>query len=187
MRHGSAAASRPGASDSGSPVAPSVGVELRRQRQIAHQRSGNFSVAAVGPRPGSIQRVPVEAPLVQHHPPAAEIGQAGTFRAAPIVARRRLRGAPALPLVRGAHQPVAEVGILRRVENDGAADRLVEDDQPLAAASVARYAGGRCRHADPDAGRDMPGARRLDPRPWPSDLKRVQSTNWIGFGSSLHS
>jgi DDE superfamily endonuclease len=106
---------------------------LRRRRPT--KSNSYLADAPVRVPPRRRQRVPAEAPLVQHQPAAAQVGEAGALDAAPAVVRHHDRRRPVRPLVGRSRQQVVDQRLLQRVQDEGAPRRPVERHQQLAAAA----------------------------------------------------
>ena len=117
MRHRLAAAPRPGRDSLGRIEECAVDIELRREGQASQQIGRHAKIVAIGSPARRGQRIPEEAPLVQHHPLSAQRRQPGAFDAGPVIARHHLRRRPALAPVGwsassncGIRDPAADAG-----------------------------------------------------------------------------
>jgi hypothetical protein len=108
-----------------------AGIELGRTEQTGRQLVGKGQWFRGLPACRG-QRIPPKTPLIEEHAPASEHAQPGAFHTRPTEAGNDGGRRPAPPTIDRAHDHVLEIGILRRVQDDVAPRRPVEDDEDFA-------------------------------------------------------
>ncbi|MGH6961413.1 MAG: hypothetical protein ACREE7_13080 [Dongiaceae bacterium] len=132
MHESLAAAARPGRQMLRRERAVLGSIMLRGARPAAQERGGESEILRDPQALRQTERIPAEAPLVQHHPAVAQRRHAGAFRAVPVVGRRNLRRGPAGATIARAHDHVMEKRLFGRMQDERSPRRLVEHDEPVA-------------------------------------------------------